>query len=129
MNSHKSIAKQGAAGHSPSTKSESPEGKPKMDLFKPALDAPHRSPRTPRHTRVGKLKAGLDTLARDLRFSLRTLARNRGFTTVAVLTLALGIGANTAMFSVVHGVILAPLSFPAADRAVFVWQTRPGVPQ
>jgi predicted permease len=106
-----------------------------MGIFKRALEALRYPPRTAaigvtsRHSRRSALRASLDTLSRDLRFSLRTLARNRGFTTVAVLTLALGIGANTAMFSVVHGVILAPLSFPEADRVVFVWQNRPGVPQ
>ena len=70
-----------------------------------------------------------ETLARDLRFGLRSLMRNSGFTCVTVLTIALGIGANTAMFSVVQGVILAPLPFPHADRVVFIWQSRPGVPQ
>jgi predicted permease len=73
--------------------------------------------------------ATLDTLARDLRYSLRTLARNPGFTCVALLTIALGIGANSAMFSVVQGIILAPLPFPEPDRLVFLWQNRPGVPQ
>jgi predicted permease len=73
--------------------------------------------------------ATLDTLARDLRYSLRTLARNPGFTCVALLTIALGIGANSAMFSVVQGIVLAPLPYPQADRLVFVWQNRPGVPQ
>jgi predicted permease len=70
-----------------------------------------------------------NAFARDLRFSLRTLARNPGFTCVAVLTIALGIGANSAMFSVVQGVILSPLPFPHADHLVFIWQNRPGVPQ
>ena len=70
-----------------------------------------------------------ETLARDLRFGLRSLMRNSGFTCVAVLTIALGIGANTAMFSVVQGVLLSPLPFPHADRVVFLWQSRPGVPQ
>ncbi len=73
--------------------------------------------------------ATLDTLAHDLQFSLRTMTRNPGFTCVAVLTIALGIGANSAMFSVVQGVILAPLPFPEPDRLVFLWQNRPGVPQ
>jgi predicted permease len=73
--------------------------------------------------------ATLDALARDLRFTLRTLTRNPGFTCVAMLTVALGIGANSAMFSVVQGVIMAPLPFPQANRLVFVWQNRPGVPQ
>jgi predicted permease len=71
----------------------------------------------------------VETLARDLRFSLRSLRRNPGFTYVAVLTVALGIGANTAMFSVVEGVLLAPLPFPQPDRLAFVWENRPGVPE
>jgi hypothetical protein len=70
-----------------------------------------------------------DTVLRDLRFSLRTLSRNLGYTCVAVLTISLGVGANTAMFSVVQGVLLAPLPFPQADRLTFLWQSRPGVPQ
>jgi predicted permease len=68
----------------------------------------------------------LETLARDLRFGLRTLTRNPGFTCVAILTVALGIGANTAMFSIVQGVILAPLPFPQANRLVFLWEKRLG---
>lgn len=65
----------------------------------------------------------------DLRSGVRALMRNPGFTLVALLTLALGIGANSAMFSVVEGVVLAPLPFPQPDRLVFVWESRPGVSQ
>jgi putative ABC transport system permease protein len=70
----------------------------------------------------------LDTLARDSRYALRSLRRNPTFTAVALLTLALGIGANTAVFSVLDGVLLKPLPYPDAERLVAVWHTAPGSP-
>ncbi|HYL05409.1 MAG TPA: ABC transporter permease [Thermoanaerobaculia bacterium] len=67
----------------------------------------------------------LENLLQDLRYGIRSFGRNRGLTAVAVLTLALGIGANTAIFSVIHGVLLLPLPYPRPDRIVSPWQATP----
>src|SRR5262249_39556303 len=61
-----------------------------------------------------------DETMNELRYAFRQLLKNRGFTSVAVLTLALGIGACTAMFSLVHAVLLRPLPFRDADRLVWI---------
>lgn len=66
----------------------------------------------------------MSTLLSDARYGVRTLLRNPGFTMIAVVTLALGIGANTAIFGVIRTVLLRPLPFPNADRIVQLWETR-----
>jgi predicted permease len=67
----------------------------------------------------------LETLWSDLRFATRTLRKNMGFTVVAVVTLALGIGGNTAIFSIVNGVLLNPLPFPNPDGLVTLHESKP----
>jgi len=65
----------------------------------------------------------MGNLLQDLRYGLRNLRRNSGFVIVAMATLALGIGANTTIFSVINSTLLKPLAFPHADRLVLVWET------
>src|SRR5262245_12833926 len=66
-------------------------------------------------------------LLRDARLALRSLARARAFTATSVLSLALGIGATTAIFSVVYALLLRPLPYRDAERLVILWNTSPGL--
>src|SRR5687767_9264346 len=74
----------------------------------------------------GGARRWLDDLAQDTRFAVRSLRKRPGFTIVAIATLALGIGANTATFSVVHGVLLQPLPYRDSTRLVRVAENVPG---
>jgi predicted permease len=67
----------------------------------------------------------LENLAKDVRYALRDLRKSRAFAVTAVLSLAVGIGANTAIFSVVDGILLRPLPYPDPDRLVRVWESEP----
>lgn len=70
----------------------------------------------------------MESVVKDLGFGLRMLARNPGFTAVAILTMALGLGMNTALFSVVNGVMLKSLPYPETDRLVFLLETNAKFP-
>src|SRR5689334_5552067 len=69
----------------------------------------------------------MGTFMQDVKYALRVLASNRGFAFAAVLSLAIGIGANSAIFSVVNSLLLRPLPYKEADRLVILWNRSPGL--
>src|SRR5829696_9998311 len=73
----------------------------------------------------------MEILCQDMCYSIRMLFKNPGFTAVAILSLAIGIGANSAIFSVTNALLLRPLPYPDPDRIAILWQRSPGlnVPQ
>jgi len=69
----------------------------------------------------------MEFLWRDIRYATRILIKNRGFSAIAILTLALGIGVNTAIFSVINSLLIRPLAFKESDRLVTFWNRAPGL--
>src|SRR5262249_3813140 len=82
-------------------------------------------------TRSGRVGVGVESALRDARYAVRGLLRSPGFAAATILTLALGIGANTAIFSVVDAMLLSPLPYRDSGRLIFVWSdmTREGYPR
>ncbi len=69
----------------------------------------------------------MNTLTKDLRYAVRTLSKSPGFTLAAILSLAIGIGANTSIFSIINALLLRPLPYKDADRLVILWNRSPGL--
>ena len=67
----------------------------------------------------------MEKLLQDLKFGLKLLWKDKGFATTAIVTLALCIGANAAIFAVIHAVVLSPLPIPASDRLIFMYNSYP----
>src|SRR5680860_1039858 len=101
------------------------KGLPPDQARKAALDAFGGVERFKEKSRDERGGRGLDDLAQDVRFTYRKLAGAPGFTLIVLLTLALGIGANSAIFTLVDSILLQPLPFPAPETLVRAYQTAP----
>src|SRR3954467_6195504 len=93
---------------------------PTLSAGRPALSGRGgRSDKKRRQSAVATAVNLMSTFLQDIRYGFRMLLKHKGFTAVAILALGLGIGANTAIFSLVNGVLLRPLQFPNAERIVY----------
>src|SRR5258708_3030888 len=101
------------------------QGMPRPEARRQALLELQGIDQIKEEVRDARMGAALEELARDLRHGVRALRKSTGFAAVAVLTLAIGIGVNTAIFSVADTVLLRPLPYAGANEIMALWEKRP----